>query len=87
MKNLKHKIRLRAETRERMIALGVDPETACGAVYVIERGAIAGMRLGNIPPRDTRPTWQSIAAWLVVWRWPQIPAADEAEKIMAAMTD
>ena len=87
MHALRHKIRQRTALRERMIAEGIDPETANGAVYVIERGAVAGMRLGDIQPRDTRPTWPDIAAWLVVWRWPQVPAAGEAQKIMAAMTD
>ena len=70
-----------------MIAAGFDPETACGAVYAIERGAIAGLRLGDIPPRDAHPTWPDIAAWLVAWRWPQVPAADEARKITDAITD
>ena len=87
MNDLRHKIRLRAAARERMIAVGIDPETASGAVYVIERGAIAGLRLGDTPPRDTRPTWPDIAAWLAVWRFPQIPTVGEAQKIMAAMTD
>lgn len=87
MHALRHKIRQRTALRERMIAAGIDTETASGAVYAIERGAIAGMRLGDIPPRDAHPTWPDIAAWLAAWRWPQVPAAGEAQKILDAVAD
>ena len=60
-----------------MIAAGIDPETANGAVCAIERGAVAGLRLGDIPPRDAHPTWPDIVSWLVDWRWHRVPTEQD----------
>lgn len=58
-----------------MIAAGIDPETAAGAVYAIDSGAIAGISWPH--PAKHKASWPDIVSWLAVWRWHRVPTEQD----------